>query len=332
MTSKITVVLPTYNCAQYISVAIMSVLNQSYKKFEFVIVDDGSKDNTREIVSSFKDRRIRYFRLEHEGIVNALNFGLRMANYDLIGIMHSDDVAHPDWLTKSINMRIANPYIDIVSCWYGCFYDNTIKYIVKTPEAHNDIVKGLLLYSLISHPGCTFSKKKIFEFSDGYSIEGGIEDYALWYKLKNHLAFYNIQEVLIFYRLRKNSLSRNNILEYYKTVYNYQISFYNQLQEHFGLDSRDINMYKGWREYFYGSTKLARKYWFKNGVKIFLDRRIVTAFMISFLPDFIFIKFKENRIRFRINYLMEYFNKANKALRKHLKTCLQHEEGKNVSL
>lgn len=315
----ITVLMPTYNCAAYISCAIRSILAQTHQNFEFLIIDDGSDDNTKEIVHSFIDPRIIYFQLEHMGVVSALNFGIIKASFDLIAIMHADDLAHPDLLKRSIFIRTHNPSLDIISCWYSCFKNKKILYNVKTPETHNDIVNGLVLYSLVCHPGCTFSKSKLLEFSHGYSASGGIEDYALWYQLKDHLIFYNIQEVLIFYRMRTNSLSRNNLIQYNKTIYCFQRSFYDKLPQYFGIDPKRINIYKGWREYFYGSPNLARKYWRSCEREFLKDYKILLAFLISFLPEKLFMFFKESQIRFRIHYLIEYFKKDNRTIRKTFK-------------
>lgn len=73
--------------------AITSILNQTYKDFEFLIIDDGSTDNTESIVKSFNDNRINYQRIEHIGIGAASNYGLKQAKYDWIARMDADDIS-----------------------------------------------------------------------------------------------------------------------------------------------------------------------------------------------------------------------------------------------
>ena len=73
---SLTVLMTTYNCAPYISQAIKSILNQTYKDFEFLIIDDGSTDETERVVAAFKDNRIRYIKRQHFGRAASLNFGL----------------------------------------------------------------------------------------------------------------------------------------------------------------------------------------------------------------------------------------------------------------
>ena len=307
--------MPTYNCSDHLPMAINSILNQTYPKYELLIIDDGSTDNSIDVIKSFIDERIKFFKCEHRGIVEALNFGLKAAQNDLIGIMHSDDIAHPEWLETTLKVRQFHPEYDIISCWYACFTSNRIRYIVKTPEHHGKIKLGLTLYSLISHPGVTYDRKKIFKYSDGYSLEGGIEDYALWFELKDKVKFYNIQKVLMFYRLRKNSLSRNNKKKYKSTLYKFQDSFYTGLKEDFHLKDLEAISIRGWREYFYGEKKNARKFWLSSPMVFIIDYRISLAFILAVLPQQLVDKILEKRIRYRISYLGQYFSKNLKKLR-----------------
>jgi hypothetical protein len=234
--------------------------------------------------------------------------------------MHADDIAHPDWLKESIATRNKNVSLDIISCWYVCFVNNSIKYIVKTPEDHESIAKGLILYSLISHPGCTFYKDSVLKYSNGYRLDGGIEDYDLWFQLKDKLKFYNIQKPLIFYRLRKTSLSRNNFNDYKLSVYNFQESFYDKLDSTFDIDKSDIPIYKGWREYFYGDKKYARKYWLQQPRGFLYDYRVSIAFLVSYFPKFLLTYFIEKRFRYRILYLLKYYSIDMRKLRNLLRT------------
>lgn len=318
----ITVLMPTYNCAAYISDAIKSILNQTFKEYEFLIIDDGSTDNTEEIVSHFKDSRICYIKKRHTGLPDSLNFGLKKATYDLIARMDADDISHPLRLEQQLNYLKMNNEIDILSCWSAFFSGKSIIYILKNPIDNEKIKKGLLLYSYILHPGCIYSKKIILE-NGGY--KGNVfEDYILWLKLMNNVKFSNIPEVLIFQRFRKNSLSRENLNFKNRLIYDIQEPYYKDLGNSFSIENRfEMNTIKGWREYFYGTPRLARKLWRSSAKNLVKDYRISIAYLISLLPIKVFLQFKEARVKFRIQYFLNYCKKENEVLRKELNILLK---------
>ena len=94
----VSVLITTYNCAPYIAQAVQSILNQTFQYFEFLIVDDGSTDNTEDIVKSFSDKRIRYIKRNHFGRAAGLNFGLKNSSNEIIALMDADDISHPQRL------------------------------------------------------------------------------------------------------------------------------------------------------------------------------------------------------------------------------------------
>ena len=100
--------MTTYNCAPYINQAIKSILNQSYEDFEFLIIDDGSTDDTEKIINQFKDPRIRFIKREHFGRSAALNYGLKNASFDIIALMDADDISHPKRLEIQLNNYVCS--------------------------------------------------------------------------------------------------------------------------------------------------------------------------------------------------------------------------------
>ena len=166
---------------------VNSILNQSFKEFEFIIVDDGSTDNTEEIVKSFKDSRIRYFRLEHKGFVDSANFGISEASSEWIARMDADDIAVQNRFEKQIGHLNKNPEVSFTSCWYAVFSGTKNSFIVRTPVANDQILKRLSLHSVICHPGAIFNKKD-FNFANGY-IPDTREDYDLWLRMKDRSLF-----------------------------------------------------------------------------------------------------------------------------------------------
>lgn len=313
----ITVLMPTYNVSQYVGQAIRSILDQTYDDFEFLIIDDCSNDDTVERIKSFRDRRIRLIENDKtQGISDMLNIGLNEASNELIARMDGDDISFPTRFEKQLAYLKANLQADVISSDYAMFDDNKILYTVKAAERHADIRKRLALHSEIMHPAAMF-KKRVITDNNGYrNIK--IEDYELWLRIKDNVAFGNVPEVLLLKRYRRDSLSLNNE-EKKSAVYEYTGVYFDNLNEHFGIIDKEVNIYKGWREYFYGNKKKARKYFLKSPLIFLTSTRAIAAFFSTFLNEKNFEKFKELRIRFRLNYIFGYFSEDNRLARKQLR-------------
>jgi len=104
MQELVSIIVPTYNRSHLIGEAIQSVIDQSYENWELIIVDDGSTDDTRKRVEEFKDDRIRYYFIEHSGIIgNVRNVGLRYVRGDYIAFLDSDDI----WLPNKLDYQLS---------------------------------------------------------------------------------------------------------------------------------------------------------------------------------------------------------------------------------
>lgn len=112
---KVSVIMPVYNREHMVDSAIQSILNQSLAEFEFIIVDDGSTDNTAQFIRSLKDDRIRFYQLPTNcGIATARNIGLKLAQADFVAIMDSDDRAFEQRLSKQYDFMCNSTHIDIL--------------------------------------------------------------------------------------------------------------------------------------------------------------------------------------------------------------------------
>ena len=319
MINKISVVMPTYNCGEHIYYAINSILKQSFKEFEFIIIDDGSTDNTEAVVKSFSDSRIKYFKLEHKGFIESANFGVSVASSEWIARMDADDIAVPERFEKQIDYLNKNQEYKFISCWYSIFSGTKNSYFVRTPVNHDDILKQLSLHSVICHPGVIFNKQD-FNLANGY-IQNTREDYDLWLRMKDSVTFYNYPEVLMFLRERKNSLSRNSFVNNSILVKKSQDK-YPDLKNDFGIeDHLRTKIILGWREWFYGNPKFAREIWKEAGVSL-ISFSEISAYLVSFLPQSMFIKFKESNFKLRQTYLFRESFKYKKKLNKQLKELL----------
>jgi glycosyltransferase involved in cell wall biosynthesis len=320
----ISVLLPTYNCDSTIVQSVRNILGQSVFGFELLVLDDGSTDNTEEKVTSIDDSRIKYLRLNHQGLTKTLNYGLSVAKYDIIARMDADDLCVPWRLEKQLTVLKNLSKNTILSSWYVVFSNTKLQYCVQPPISSREIKKGLLLHSFISHPGLMCNKETLMT-NGGYinNVEvDGFQDYETWLRIKDKVEFYIIPEILMFQRYRKESLS-NNIQYKQKMMYAIQEPYYKDLSVSFAITTEiKKNTYRGWREYFYGNKLVSRKYWGKLGFAIITYPRIIIAWFITFLPEKLFLRFKEARVKFRLIYYVTYFSSTNRNLRKQLSELL----------
>jgi len=220
LTPKISVCIPTYNRAHYLPEAVQSVLAQAYENLEIVIVDDGSTDNTAEVVRSMIDTygdKIRYFIKENSGIPQTRNRLLAEAKGEYILWLDSDDVLSPNILKVYTDLFDASgqlPY-DILYCDIQCF-DHQTKNIVNHFRAkdytHNEryILENLLLDSGITFPG-SFMRKSIVETAGGFDEEFACcEDFELWSRLCKVARFHKVDQILYSLRIHDSNTASGN--------------------------------------------------------------------------------------------------------------------------
>ncbi len=318
----ITVLLPVYNSGQYILPAIQSILAQTHKTFELLIIDDGSTDTTAEKIFTLNDPRIRYEKIPHGGLGRALNYGLQHASHEIVARMDGDDLALPERLEKQLAVFSNAPANTILSCRYAMFTGDSIWGVVNSPPGHEEIVKRLPLHNELIHIGVMYNRKFIIE-NGGY-WENIFEDYELWLRLKDKANFHIFPEVLVMVRYRNDSLSRMDTKKQYQRVYEIGTEMFgtDASLRAYGLTENELPAIRGWREYFFGDKALARSYWRKAGGALIKNPKMLIAYCMTWLPESAFITFKENRLRFRINYILSFFNRERKALRKVLKSYL----------
>ena len=203
----ISVVMCTYNTGKYIEEAIESVLAQTLTDFEYIIWDDGSTDNTREIVESFKDVRLRYFYHENTGLGMALRLACAEARGKYIARMDSDDICFPERFIKEVDYLEKHPECVLVSsAVYDIDADGNI--LGRGFPCSNDkVLKGVLRFSsnMISHP-MTMMRKEAYEKAGGYIPIRKSQDTLFWSRMAKQGSFYNISTPLGKYRMLSSSL------------------------------------------------------------------------------------------------------------------------------
>ena len=162
---KVSIVIPTHNRAHLIRRAIGSVLNQIYQDFEIIIVDDASTDNTREVVESLNDQRIRYIRHENKrGAAAARNTGITSASGKYIAFQDSDDKWLPEKLGRQVEILESSPSeVGVVHTKFSRIIDNEKVYITWTTinTQETDIHKKLLKGNFIGTPTNIWNKQDL---------------------------------------------------------------------------------------------------------------------------------------------------------------------------
>lgn len=146
----VSVIIPTYNREQTIYSSIMSVLNQTHKNLEIIVIDDCSIDRTEKIVKNIKDERIRYIKLEKNSGANfARNRGIELAKYDLIAFQDSDDKWHKDKLKKQLDFMLKKGY-EMIGCSYNQYINDKFNKIIPDFEIRKNYLEILLKQNFLS--------------------------------------------------------------------------------------------------------------------------------------------------------------------------------------
>lgn len=264
---KVSIILPTYNGSRFIARAIESVLNQSFQDYEFLIIDDGSSDNTREIIQKYscKDKHISYFRQDtNRGVIKTLNHGLYLAKGEYISRIDDDDI----WIDKEkLKMQVqfldSHPDHVLVGTGYniGDETGNEIhRHIVM--ESDESIRKRILWAGDIVHPTVMFRRNVAMKLG-GYCHDKRallVEDYDLWLRLAGIGKLATLPNQAVIVTLRKDSVSSSNsILQLLNAMY---ITYkYRKLFDHYyyGIFRRglDFMVYGVMRISPYSRSKMA---------------------------------------------------------------------------
>jgi glycosyltransferase involved in cell wall biosynthesis len=228
MTPKATIIMPVYNTEKFVKKAIESVLNQTFVDFEFIIINDCSSDKSLEIIMSFNDERIKLINNKNnKGVCKSFNEALLQSKSELIFRMDSDDICLPEKLEKQINFMDNHPEVVALGTNANIIdMDGNFICLSNLPCDDFEIKKNLSDKPVFVNPTTVVRKKELLEVGGYYEpIIQAFEDFILWNKLKNKGKFYILPEVLLQYRIVKNSLSNHNFSKKYKsTVQNISVN------------------------------------------------------------------------------------------------------------
>lgn len=208
---KISVIMPVYNGARYLREAIESILNQTYSDFEFIIVNDGSTDESEKIIQSYEDDRIIYVKNDtNQKICVTLNKGLDLARGEYIARMDCDDISMPTRFERQKFFLDKHPSIGIIGSDIIVFGDGVEEqYFAFEHDKYK--CKASLLFNVSFAHSVVMMRRIIIEryklrYKEAYK---GVEDFELWWRMAQYCEMTNLPEPLLRYRKHKSQETQN---------------------------------------------------------------------------------------------------------------------------
>lgn len=228
----ISVLMPVYNGEAFIKEAIDSILSQTWKDFECIIIDDGSTDTTGSIIKSYDDPRIKLLHNNHN-YIESLNIGLKAAQGKYIARMDADDIMYPERLTSQYDLMEKNQNITVCGSWFTCFGINHGKTRIPAGDIDNPLAL-LLSGNILAHPTAMLRNSFLKKHNLHYENYPYAEDYKLWSEIaKAGGKFYIIPEYLLKYRSHASQVTKTKYIESYQT----SINIKNEILEHLIINS-----------------------------------------------------------------------------------------------
>lgn len=249
---NVSVVMSVFNAEKYLSIAIESILSQTYVDFEFIIIDDGSTDGSLKIAQRYEqqDERVVLISRENLGLIASLNEGIDRSKGGYIARMDADDISMPDRLERQVKF-IEENNLDVCGSATQGFNECKNLDIRLYPESDNDIKFTLMLRSPFAHPAVMIKKSALqgLKYRSNYQYA---EDYMLWVELAlARCRMGNIDKVLLKYRIHKDQITAvhnthvqetaNQISQYYlKNIDTSSEVFWNYVLEFQRSPSREL--------------------------------------------------------------------------------------------
>jgi len=236
----LSIVMPVYNAEQFIRESVSSILSQTFRNFELIIVDDGCSDASIDIVNDFRDPRIKILvNKENSGIVFSRNRGLGEAKGKYVAQFDADDIAMPQKFEKQIGFLRDNPRFGLIGSWAKHIDEKSkatgIKWKVNaTPNQ----IPAILLFRNYFVQSAVVARKEVLPeayYSEGYDL---VEDYKMWFDISRISMVWNFPAYLVRYRVHSNSSSiraedKMQMLEMKVFRYIYETLGFRFTEEHF---------------------------------------------------------------------------------------------------
>lgn len=202
----ISVIMSTYNEEKYIETSLKSLLNQTFKEFEIIIVDDASTDHTRQLIEGLQDERIHLLcNEENQGLTKNLNKALKYAKGKYIARMDGDDIAFSKRFEKQYQYMEKHPDTMLVSCYTKSFGDSDL--VFALPDKSDVLKVRMLVRPVYAHPGFMMRRELIeagYRYNEEYRTA---QDYEFASRVAEQYKIGLVPEVLLFYRVHKKQIS-----------------------------------------------------------------------------------------------------------------------------
>ncbi len=205
----VSVVMPVYNSGRHLKNAIDSILIQSYKNFEFIIINDGSTDNSVEIINSYADTRIKIILNDsNKGLIFSLNKAINFSTGKYIVRMDADDLSLPERICEQVKFMENNPEVGVCGCNYTIFGESVNERVYVAEAKHDAILSQMIFNSSIVHPSLILRRSVLPLSTDIYDKNFiHAEDYALWSELIFQCKFSAVNKTLFKYRLHDGQVT-----------------------------------------------------------------------------------------------------------------------------
>jgi glycosyltransferase involved in cell wall biosynthesis len=260
---RVSVIVPTYNRAGLIGETLTSVKNQSFRDYEIIVVDDGSTDQTVEMLASFKEQ-ISYRSIRHAGQGVARNAGFEIARGELVAFLDSDDLWNPLFLEKMTGALDRDPRAGFVYCDYDTF--DELGVVREANVQRCEKLRGSLFTALLRSDflcmGAVLIRSECIEDVGGFDIRlPPVEDWDMWLRLARKYDADYVDESLVRIRLNKSNPSRNPGIVYplnLRVLAKLQREFPEEARRHRPLIRQQISRYHlALAKYLYANRQLS---------------------------------------------------------------------------
>ena len=311
---KTSVIMPAYNAEKYIREAIDSILNQTFKDFEFIIVNDGSTDSTKTIIESYVDPRIKIINHNtNQGIYISRNWGLKIAQGEFIANFDSDDISMKNRLEEQLSFMMKYPDIVVIGSWMEMMDMKFSKTYILKYNCDPAIIKwDQILKNQISNPASFFRKKTIDEvgyYRKKYKYAG---DYDFWSRISRKYKMSNISKALVRQRVHNKSITGTPRTHKIQTHLTLEVIF-NNINYYINISRKDFKI-------FIDAVKNGKISNFKNFIKV---RRFYKDLFNSYIK-------KENLSKEDIKKILPDYKKKKDAMLKWYVKCLLKKHSKQL--
>lgn len=215
----LSVAMSVYNGERFLAPAIQSVLDQTFEKFEFLILDDGSTDSSADMIRAFaeKDSRIRPILRENRGLVASLNELLTVARAPIVARMDADDICRPERFARQMAFLAANPDHGVVGSWSEDIDEFDAPWLAEGPD--HAVTNAQMQHvarnggQLLVHPAVMYRRAIVMRVGGYHAAFRHCEDYDLWLRLASETKMANIPERLLRYRHYSGQVSKRYVTE-----------------------------------------------------------------------------------------------------------------------